>query len=79
MAERDIERVLERGFPVPDKGFRENLLQRCLAVLGQDESVEFDDLSEGVVIDDAELEWLAAAGDVSIVNNGDEPFGWQQR
>jgi len=77
MTERDIERVLERGFPMPDKGFRENLLQRCLAVLGQDDGVELDHLSDGVVLDDAELELLAAAGDLSAVNNGNEPFGWQ--
>lgn len=68
MEERDIARVLKRGFPVPDKALREDLLQRCLDVLGEDEGEAED---EGVVLADEQLEMLAAAGVLRPPMNGD--------
>lgn len=71
METRDVERALRRGFPVPGKNFRDELLERCLAVLGQDDGIELDDLDEGIVLDDATLELLSAAGDAYFVGDSD--------
>jgi len=53
MDEAEIARILSR-WAKPDEAFFEELLQRCLAVLGQNGSGK---------LDDGDLEMLAAAGD----------------
>ena len=53
MDEIEIARALKR-WARPDDAFGEELLQRCLAVLRQ---------GDGAVLDDEDLEMLAAAGD----------------
>lgn len=59
MDEREFEQMFEQlmklDFSIGTEAFRDNLLLRCLAVLNMDD--------EGVVLDDSELELLAAAGD----------------
>ena len=58
MNEREFEemfaKLMKQDFSVGTEKFREELLQRCLQILDQDEGVE---------LDDSELEMLAAAGD----------------
>ena len=54
MNEKNIERVLAKGFEQSDGMFKERLLDRCLAVLGNDD--ETRELS------DVDLDLLSAAG-----------------
>ena len=49
-----IERILMQGFAEGTEAFREELLQRCLAVLNGGEASR--------ILDESELEMLAAAG-----------------
>ena len=58
MDEKDIERVLRKGFPAPGDKARQTLLEQCLDVLGQDDCA---------VIEDDALDMLAAAGDIGIL------------
>ena len=62
MEDRDFEQMLEKlmgqGLPVGSETFRDALLERCLAELDADD--------EGLVLDDAELDLLSAAGDPSV-------------
>lgn len=53
MEEKDIERILRQGFPLPGEASRDDLLQRCLALIDEADVRE---------IADEELEMLAAAG-----------------
>ena len=55
MDEERIARILSRGFSDGTESFRDDLLDRCLAVLGAED--------QGRVVSDEELELLAAAGD----------------
>lgn len=55
--EQMLERLMGRGLPVGSEAFRDALLERCLAELDADD--------EGMVLDDAELDLLSAAGDPS--------------
>ena len=57
-------RLMKQDFSVGTDAFREDLLERCKAVLNED---------EGTVLDDADLDMLAAAGDV-FAGLGDNPF-----
>lgn len=54
--EQTLERVLSQDFSDGTEAFRDELLNRCLAVLESDEHAS--------VIPDEELEMLAAAGDI---------------
>ena len=58
MDERDIERILRQDLSKGTDEFRDELLSRCLAVLGS---------QDGVELDDSDLELLAAAGDLSAL------------
>ena len=64
MSEREIEKMLEqvlqRDPSVGTEQFREDLLARCLEVLGADDD-------EAVALDDEELDLLSAAGDMSML------------
>lgn len=62
MEVNEIEHILAGDFSEGTEWFRERLLQRCLAVLGQAED-------EGVALEDDEIEFLAAAG---VLFTGDE-------
>ena len=79
MAERDVERALEHGFPLPDEDSRERLLQRCLAVLGQGGADGFEIAAEfdAVELDDESLSLLAAAGDVPASGHGRGEDTWR--
>ena len=61
----DIERILSQDLSAGTEAFRENLLERCLSVLGQADS-------DGVELDDSEFEMLAAAG---VIDELDDPLG----
>ncbi len=50
-----LERLMKQDFSAGTETFRDGLLKRCLMVL--------DEADEGTVLDDADLEMLAAAGD----------------
>lgn len=54
-----LERLLQRDPSAGSEAFREDLLARCLEVLGADDEV--------VALDDDELDMLSAAGDISIL------------
>jgi len=56
MVELELERLMKYDFSIGKEAFRDALLQRCLAVLCMGD--------EGVPLDDASLEQLAAAGDI---------------
>ena len=58
MEERDIAQILKHDFSVGTEAFRDKLLQRCLDTLRS--------ANEETVIDDSDLEMLAAAGDPSL-------------
>ena len=51
--EAKLERLMKQDFSVGTDAFREDLLSRCLAVLGEDGGVE---------LSDDDLDMLAAAG-----------------
>ena len=53
--EQTVDRLLNQDLSSGTEEFRDNLLQRCLDVLGCDESEAF--------LDDADLDLIAAAGD----------------
>lgn len=53
--EQDIIRMLSEDYSAGTDAFREELLERCLEVLGDED--------HAVELDDQELEMLAAAGD----------------
>lgn len=55
--ERMLERLMKEDMPAGNESFREELLERCLAVLSADD--------EGSPVDDDELDFLAAAGDLT--------------
>lgn len=57
MDEREIARILKQDLSVGTEAFRDNLLARCIAVLGTDDYA--------IELDDADLELLSAAGDIS--------------
>ncbi len=56
MVELELERLMKYDFSIGKESFRDALLRRCLAVLCM--------ADEGVPLDDASLEQLAAAGDI---------------
>ena len=58
MDERDIERILRQDLSKDTDEFRDELLSRCLSVLGS---------QDGVELDDSDLELLAAAGDLAAL------------
>ena len=60
-----LEQLLGRDLSAGTEAFRESLLERCLEVLDAGE--------EGMPIDDADLELLAAAGDLAA-QGFDEEF-----
>ena len=63
-----LERLMKQDLSAGTDAFRDDLLERCKAVLDADD--------EGTYIDDAELDWLAAAGDVYAgLAGGATPFG----
>lgn len=63
-----IEQAMAFDFSAGTERFRENLLQRCLAAI--------DDKQDGVMeLDDAELDMLAAAGDLSMLGDDLAHFG----
>lgn len=78
MVEKDVERALKRGFPLPDEASRESLLQSCLAVLGQggDAGFEADAEYDAIELDDESLTLLAAAGNVSasVLREGEDAW-----
>ena len=55
VGDRDVEQILKEDLSAGTDEFREALLQRCLAALGDD---------EGAPIADEDLDMLAAAGDI---------------
>ena len=55
VGDREVERILKEDLSTGTDEFREALLQRCLAALGDD---------EGTPIADEDLDMLAAAGDI---------------
>ena len=55
MGDRDVEQILKEDLSAGTDEFREALLQRCLAALGDD---------EGAPIADEDLDMLAAAGNI---------------
>lgn len=69
MENQDFEQMLgqlaKQGLPVGSETFRDTLLERCLAVLDADE--------EGACIDDADLDMIAAAGNIDAWPNRDVP------
>ena len=74
MDEAEIARILQRWMESEGE-YREDLLRRCLAVLGQGDSEEFSGADSGEfgykVLSDDDLELLAAAGD--FYSNDDLP------
>lgn len=68
--DKTLERLLQQDFSAGTEAFRDELLSRCLAVLGADDGVG--------VVDDNLLDMLAAAGDVyrdpnELPNFGENP------
>ena len=57
MDEKEITRILRQDLSVGTEAFRDNLLARCIAELGTDDYA--------IELDDADLELLSAAGDIS--------------
>lgn len=72
MTDREFEQMLEQSlqhdYSVGTEAFRDELLERCLTVLGAGD--------EGRVIADDDLEMLAAAGDVKLGIGGQVPETW---
>ena len=62
--EKELQRLMGQDFSAGTSAFREDLLNRCLSMLNAD----VDDNDEGVCLDDAELEMLSAAGDMSLLD-----------
>lgn len=65
MGERGMAQLLNCDFSVGTEAFREDLLKRCLAVLGADDG--------GICLADEDLEMLAAAGEGLM---GENPRQW---
>lgn len=76
MGEREFEdmlrRVMKADFATGTEAFRDALLARCLAELGIDPHAADEPLAE-YELSEAELELLAAAGDVFLTQN-QSPF-----
>ena len=60
MDEKDIKQAFSYDFSEGTEAFRDDLLARCLTTL-QDCA---EDEDEGIVLEDEELDMLAAAGDI---------------
>ncbi|MBR1829068.1 MAG: hypothetical protein IJ781_06100 [Atopobiaceae bacterium] len=63
--EEMLGQVLGQDLSIGTEAFRDTLLERCLDELEADE--------EGVALDDADLDMLAAAGDL-FASDQDDPF-----
>lgn len=90
MDESEIVRILKQSVPI-DEAFREELLGRCLAVLGEDDEAERVDggataevrganqvvacSHEEAELDDDVLDMLSAAGNASARELGDFSSG----
>lgn len=68
--ENKLQQMLKLDLSAGTEAFRDDLLARCLDVLGSDSAS--NDPSEGIELDDATLDLLAAAGDLSALH-GDRP------
>lgn len=70
--EQMLGRVMKQDFSAGTETFRETLLKRCLNVLDGDDECSF--------IDDADLDLLAAAGDITTLDpslrNQHSPSQW---
>ena len=55
--EMTLKRLMTQNFAAGSEAFREALLARCLTVLDEDDEV--------VVLDDSDLDLVAAAGDLT--------------
>ncbi len=64
MDEKEIARILKQDLSVGTEAFRDDLLARCIAVLGTDDYA--------IELDDADLELLSAAGDISAQIGADQ-------
>ena len=69
MNEREIEKLLAQDLSAGSEAFRDELLSRCLAVLGTEESAFVATRGDVRVLEDETLDMLAAAGD---------PASWNQ-
>ena len=56
--DQKLDQLMGQDLSVGTEAFREDLLNRCLAILGTD--------SSGIELDDDELDLLSAAGDVFL-------------
>ena len=61
--EDELRQLLRQDRPAKTQGFREDLLERCLNVL--DEDIQASQQPPAEVLGDADLEFLAAAGDLT--------------
>ena len=68
--EKRLQQMFKLDLSAGTEAFRDDLLARCLAVLGSDSAS--NDASEGIELDDDALDLLAAAGDPSALH-GDRP------
>ena len=65
--DQKLGRLMKQDFSAGTEAFRDGLLERCLA--------ELDSEDEGRVLDDDELDMLAAAGDPFAYMTGGTPIG----
>ena len=56
--DQKLDQLMGQDLSIGTEAFREDLLNRCLAILGTD--------SSGIELDDDELDLLSAAGDVFL-------------
>ena len=64
MDEKEIARILRQDLSVGTEAFRDNLLARCIAELGTDDYA--------IELDDADLELLSEARDISAQISTDQ-------
>lgn len=66
--EKMLERLLNEDLSKGTDAFRDALLARCLDVLGSDDHTQSIDGDGGIrPIDESDLEFLAAAGDIDAL------------
>ena len=56
--DQKLDQLMGQDLSIGTEAFREDLLNRCLAIMGAD--------SSGIELDDGELDLLSAAGDVFL-------------
>ena len=71
--ENKLQQLFAEDLAAGTDAFRDNLLTRCLSVLGTDNAAA-GDIGSIHELSDADLELLAAAGDASFLENSSRIF-----